>query len=92
MGGALAAVMAVVVAVALFQEASGDNSFGVVAAGMVLVFGVQLMKIGYDLARGRPRMAVDPDPLDKLWNSETRVYPYLPYSQLEVRGRNSAPQ
>ena len=82
-GGSLAGVMAI----ATVHEFLARDFYGVCVAGMVAVFGAQLVRIGYDSATGRRTMAVEPDPADKLWHSDKRVHPYRPYSQLEIKGR-----
>ncbi len=82
-GGSLASIMAF----AMFHEFLANDFFGVCVTGMVVVFGLQLVKIGYDLVMNRQKLTADSDPLDELWKAETRVYLYLPYSQMEIRGR-----
>ena len=83
LGGSLAGVMAF----ATFYEFLANDFFGVCVAGMVVIFGLQLVRIGYEMAMGSRKMTNDPDPVDELWHSETRVHPFRPYSELEIRGR-----
>lgn len=84
---AIGVLMAGAMAVAMLHEILVDDFFGVAVSAMVVVFGIQLTKIGYRAMTGAQKPAADPSALDSLWQSDTRVYPYLPYSHLDIRGR-----
>lgn len=82
-GAAIAGVMAV----AGFCEAVAGDFFGTSISLMVVIFGLQLMSIGIQGSAAKPQHPDLADPLDELWRSDTRVYPFRPYSNLEIRGR-----
>ena len=82
-GGALASIMAV----ATLYEFLALDFFGVCVAGLVTVFGAQLVRIGYDAAMGRRTTPVAPDPAATPWHSNTRMYRSRRCSNLDIEGR-----
>jgi small neutral amino acid transporter SnatA (MarC family) len=82
-GVSLAAFMAA----ALLHEIVIGDFFGAAVSALVLTFGTQLTRIGWQMIRGASATSAEPQPTDSLWQSEARVYPHLPYSRLEIRGR-----
>ena len=83
-GVSLAAFMTV----ALLHEIALGDFFGAAVSALVLTFGTQLAKIGcQQMLKGAKATSAEQHPTDELWHSDTRVFPYLPYSRLEIRGR-----
>lgn len=79
------AAIAVIMAIATYHQLFTDDIFGVLVGAMVVVFGVILVEIGFNLITGRKPRSADPHPLGELGNLDKLVPPYLLYNHRRPR-------
>ncbi|MGI9434539.1 MAG: hypothetical protein ACR2Q4_06900 [Geminicoccaceae bacterium] len=84
---AIGAMMLAIMAIAGFHEIAANDFFGASISLLIVTFGFQLMLIGIRDFSGKARDAGSTGPLEELWRSDNRIYPFRPYSSLEIRGR-----
>jgi len=83
----VALALAAFMVVALLHEIIVGNFYGACVSALVLTFGTQLTRIGWRMIWRASAAPAAPQAADGLWQSESRVYPHLPQSHLEIRGR-----
>jgi small neutral amino acid transporter SnatA (MarC family) len=89
-GASIAAVavsLAALMAVALLDEIVLGDFFGAAVSALVLTFGTQLTRIGWQMIKGTSATSAEQHATDGLWHSRARAFPNLPHSRLEIRGR-----
>ena len=79
------AAIAVIMAIATYHQLFTDDFFGVCVAAMVVVFGVMLVSIGFNLITGRKPRSADPHPLGEIRNLNKLIHPYLLYNHRRPR-------
>lgn len=79
------AAIAIVMAIATYHQLFTDDFFGVCVAAMVVVFGVMLVSIGFNLITDRKPRSADPHPLGEIRNLNKLVPPYLLYNHRRPR-------
>lgn len=79
--------MASFMTIAGVHEIVVNNFFGASVSFMVAIFGFQLMSMGIRAPSDRAKDTGVADPLEELWQSDTRICPFRPYSNLDIRGR-----
>ena len=84
---AVGILLASIMAVASLYEFLANDFFGVSLSLLVVIFGIQLITIGISGSVGKKKEFAAPDPLGNLWHSDSRIYPFRPYSYLDIRGR-----